>query len=189
MKKKTPMNSSESPLINASPSSSFSNAAPLSTTTTHNYSPILSNGIVHSVTAEVNSPPSIAEYSTSRKRAFETITSSSPEPSSSIRGTTAAASLRWSSSSQQAPQQQVAQRELVHMLAFSESDDEGEQELMLLQQQHEIALKQHQSRHQTNTNLSNYYIQPRSSQPVSLNSMPALGYRSYQPDVVRSIFR
>jgi hypothetical protein len=75
------------------------------------------------------------------------------------------------------------------MLAFSESDEEGEQELRLLQQQHEIALKQHQSRNQTNTNLSNYYIQPRSSHPVPLNSMPALGYRSYQPDAVRSIFR
>jgi hypothetical protein len=185
------MNVADSPIMNPNRGgrSSFSDAAPTT-------SPILSDGIVHSVTADVNSPPSIAEYRTSRKRGFDTITLSSPElenstwrPSSSTEAT-----LRWSIQQQQQQQQHVAQREIVHMLAFSESEDEdGDQELRLLQQQHDIAIKQHQqyrSLHSTKGSSHPCLIQPRSTiQSVPLNSMPSLGYKTYQPDVVRSIFR
>jgi hypothetical protein len=187
------MNVADSPIMNPNRGewSGFSDAAP--TTSSQTYSPILSDGIVHSVTADVNSPPSIAEHRTSRKRGFDTITLSSPElenstwrPSSSTEAT-----LRWSIQQQQ---QHVAPREIVHMLAFSESeDDDGDQELRLLQQQHDIAVKQHQqyrSLHSTKGSSHSCLIQPRSTnQSVPLNSMPSLGYKTYQPDVVRSIFR
>ncbi len=171
--------------------SSLSDSVP--STFNHTFSPILSDGIVHSVTADVNSPPSVADYRTSRKRGFDTITTSSAERANRTwrSDSSAEATLQWSA------QQHVAPREIVHMLAFSESgdddDEDGDQDLRLLQQQHEIAVQQHQqyrSLHSTKGSSHSFLIQPRSTnRTVPLNSLPHLGYNTYQPDVVRSIFR
>lgn len=174
--------------------SSLSELAP--STFNQTFSPVLSDGIVHSVTADVNSPPSIADYRTSRKRGFDTITSSSEEWTNRTwrSDSSAEATLQWSAQQQQ----HVAPREIVHMLAFSESgdddeDEDGDQDLRLLRQQHEIAVQQHQqyrSLNSTKGSSHSFLIQPRSTNRTApLNSLPHLGYNTYQPDVVRSIFR
>ena len=149
---------------------------------------LMSNGIAHSVTTETASP-CIAEQSTasgqtcySRKRAFDTITSNAESP----------LSLKLPVVAEVPPSSRIershASTEIVHTLAFSESDDDGDQELFMLQQQQECLMKQQQVPRKAQT-ASFVNLQPRTNQPCPLSSMPALGYRSYQPDVLRSIFR
>jgi len=152
-------------------------------------SPLMSNGIAHSVTTETASP-CIAEQSTasgqtcySRKRAFDTITSNAESSPLSLNLPVVAAVPPPSRI-----ERSHASAEIVHTLAFSESDDDGDQELFILQQQQEFLMKQQQVPRKAQT-ASFVNLQPRTNQPGPLSSMPALGYRSYQPDVLRSIFR
>ena len=158
-------------------------------------------GIAHTVTADMMSPgvvqPSMSTTSTSssRKRRFDSIST----VQTSLPFLCPPGHNAFSASSPSGIRSNCMEfEEIGHMLAFSESDDEGDQELLRLNQQQEQILQQ-QHQQQLHRHHSQVHLQPQgiarriNKSPnggfVSISSMPALGYRSYQPDVIKSIFR
>jgi hypothetical protein len=174
--------------------------------------------ITHTITTDSLSPPRQGHVSISsqqpRKRSFDSISTHQPMPvmhgsNSLIQSASSPSRL----SQANGPFQEIA--DIGHMLAFSEDDDDDDDTDILLMQQR---CQQQQMNHGSfafaptarplQAQLNPPFMSPRATMNypprlvvrppqhqrapydgIALSTIPAIGYRTYQPDVLNDIFR